>query len=480
VSRQYQITGAWLPHGGNATVGVGETGADGGVETTGADGGVGTTGADVGNVLAGRVRRWADQMTHPTPGPLEELAAARDSLVATAEELLAVDTRNPPGRTAEAADLVETILDDLGLSTARYAVDPAKPNLVATLPGERDRTLCFCGHLDTVPFDAEAWTSDPLGERDGDRLYGRGAADMKGALAAMLATARAYVESGTTPPVTLEFLVVSDEEVGGDAGLPAVLDAGGVAADACVIGEPTCAADRHSVTVADRGSIWLTLEATGEAAHGSRPVLGVNAIDRLYDAVEVLRERFGTRALSIDPEVEPIVEESVAYYAPIMGEETARELFSHPSINLGTIEGGEAINSVPRSARAELDVRLTAGVHTPDVLAAIRECADECTGVEIADVSWSVGTAEPIDGPLVEAVTTAAETVTGDRIYRRSATGGGDAKRLRNAGISTVEFALGPDTAHAVDEYTTLDALAANARTYARLPYAYADAVDDA
>ncbi len=417
-------------------------------------------------------------MNDAVPGEYVDLH--REELVDLTLDLLSVDTSNPPGDTRETVDVIEAWLEPLDVETELFAVDPAKPNLLATLPGESDRTLLFNGHLDTVPFDADEWSRDPLGERDGDRIYGRGATDMKGAVAAMLVALRAYAESGTTPPVTLQFAFVSDEEVGGDAGLPALLEAGRLDADACVIGEPTCEAGRHSVTVADRGSIWLTLEASGEAAHGSRPVLGENAVDRLYRAVETMRERFGTRELRVAPELEPIVEESVEYYAPTMGEAAARDLFRYPSINLGVLEGGEAINTVPQAARAEVDVRLTAGVDTSDVLADVRDCVADCEQITIADVSWSVGTAEPIDSPLVEAVASTAQDVTGERVYRRSATGGGDAKRLRNEGIPTVEFALGTDTVHAVDEYTTVDALVGNAATYVRLPAAWADAVSDA
>ena len=402
----------------------------------------------------------------------------RETIAETAASLLAFDTQNPPGRTAAVIDWLADWFEDLGLATDRFAVDPAKPNLLVTLPGAADRTVCLLGHVDTVPYDAEEWEHDPLGERVGDRLYGRGSADMKGALASMLGTAAAYVETDVEPSTTLVFAFVSDEEVGGEAGLPALLEADRIQADACVIGEPTCAEGRHSVTVADRGSIWLTLEARGEAAHGSRPILGTNAIDRLYDAVTQVRERVGSRAISIDPAIEPIVAESVAYYAPVMGEAAARELFESPSINLGTFEGGEAINVVPQFATAEIDVRLTAGVETADVLADIRACADDCEGVEIVDVSWSVGSAERIDSPLVTAVTSVAEEVTGEQVYRRSATGGGDAKSLRHAGIPTVEFALGPDMAHAVDEYTTVDALVDNAVTYARVPAAYASRIE--
>jgi succinyl-diaminopimelate desuccinylase len=232
------------------------------------------------------------------------------------------------------------------------------------------------------------------------------------------------------------------------------------------------------VTVADRGSIWLTIEATGEAAHGSRPVLGDNAIDRLYEGIERLRERFGTRELDLDEGVAAIVDESVDFYGPSMGEAAARDLFTQPSINLGTIEGGDAINSVPASARAEIDVRLAPGVETQAVLADVRACVADCHGVELTDVSWSIGTAEPVDSPLVDAVASTAESVIGERVYRRSATGGGDAKTLRNAGIPTVEFALGTDTLHAADEHTTVTALVGNADVYGRLPGAWAGSLE--
>ncbi|WP_114579110.1 M20 family metallopeptidase [Saliphagus sp. LR7] len=407
------------------------------------------------------------------------VADYREELIDLALDLLSVDTANPPGHTREIVSLLEKYLSQFPVDVERFAIDPAKPNLLVTVPGTSDRTLLYNGHLDTVPFDADTWTFNPLGERTDDRLYGRGATDMKGPVAAMLFAIRAFAETEIEPPVSLLFAFVSDEEVGGDAGLPALLEADRLEADACVIGEPTCEEGRHSVTVADRGSIWLTLEATGEAAHGSRPVFGENAIDRLYDAVTTLRERFGTQQLEIDPAIEPILDESIAFYEPMMGADTARKLFETPTINLGVFKGGDAINSVPRAARAEIDIRLTAGVRTPDLLSRIQECVADCEGITVADVSWSVGTAEPIDSPIVEAVASSAETTIGERVYRRSATGGGDAKKLRNAGVPTVEFAFGTDTVHAVDEYTTVDALVGNATVYARLPEVWATAIDE-
>lgn len=403
--------------------------------------------------------------------PTEYVVDRRESLVESTLDLLAIDTSNPPGETGEAVTHLESELDGLGVEVERFTADPMKPNLLVTVPGEREQTLLYNGHLDTVPFDPNAWTYDPLGERIDNRLYGRGATDMKGQVAAMLETIRAFAETDTTPPLTLQFAFVSDEEVAGDAGLRALLEANYIDADACVIGEPTCKANRHSVTVADRGSIWLTLEGQGDAAHGSRPVLGVNAIDRVYRAVETIRGRLGEKRLDIDPAHRPIIEESVEYYAPTMGEQTARDLFQYPSINLGVLEGGDAVNRVPPWARAELDVRLSPGVPTGEILSDLRACVDDCEGVSIADVSWSVGTAELPNSPLVEAVVSTAEKVTNSRVYRRSATGGGDAKLLRNAGVPTVEFGLGSATVHAVDEYTTVDALADNATVYTTVPF---------
>jgi succinyl-diaminopimelate desuccinylase len=411
-------------------------------------------------------------------GAVTEFLEDEAALIDRTLELLAYETGNPPGKTRAVVDHVESLLADLGLDVERIAVDGAKPNLIATIPGETDDALLFNGHLDTVPFDRDEWSVDPLGERQGERIYGRGATDMKGAVAAMLEVARSYVETDTIPPVTVRFALVSDEETGGAAGLRALLETDAIdadVADAAVIGETTCADGQHSVTVGDRGSIWLTLEATGEAAHGSRPPLGDNAIDRLYQAVAFVRDSLQSRSLELDPRLDPIVEDSVAYYAPSMGEETAMDLFRYPSVNLGTFEGGSAVNSVPERARAELDVRLSPGVNTATVLADVRECLAEHEGVEIVDVSWSVGTFEDSESAIVDATASLAADVTGDRVYRRCATGGGDAKKLRNAGVSTVEFGLGTDRAHAVDEYTTVQALRGNAHVYARLPYAFAD-----
>jgi succinyl-diaminopimelate desuccinylase len=413
-----------------------------------------------------------DTSTLPT-AVAEYLTNNRSELVGFTETLVGYDTQNPPGRTVDVVEWLENALDEAPLAIERFEVDPEKPNLVATLPGQTDRTLCFNGHVDTVRFDEVDWSYDPLGERVDERIYGRGTTDMKGAVAAMAQVALAYARTGTEPPVTLQFAFVSDEETGGDAGLTTLLETTDFDPEACVVGETTSRNGRYSVSVADRGNVWLTLEASGTAAHGSRPMIGENAIDRLTAAVEQLRSEFGQRDLSVDPSMDEVIEESVDFYEPEAGAEATRSLYRYPTINLGVIEGGTAINTVPASACARVDVRLTAGVDTRDALSGIRDCLTGMDGIEITDLSWTRGSYEPLGSPIVEASARAADHVVDEQVYRRSATGGGDAKVLRHEGIPTVEFGFGTQTAHGTDEYTTTDALVRNAISYGTLPVLY-------
>ena len=396
--------------------------------------------------------------------PLGRAVAAHDErLVETTMDLLGFDTQNPPGETADIIGYVERAVRDAGLHTERLG--PAgNPTLIGWFP-DYPPELIFNGHVDTVPFEREAWTRDPLGERDGETVYGRGATDMKGAVAAMLELARAVSATEVSPPIG--FVFNSDEETTGSKRLVEAVDAFPADPSACVIGEMTGTPERPSVTVADKGSIWLTLTATGEAAHGSRPMLGRNAIDDLYETVDALRGELGSVTFDLHPDVTRILTESAAFYAPSVGEAAAWQLFERPTVNLGTISGGQAVNSVPTAATAEVDIRLTASVATEPVVGRIRGFVSDRPQVDIESVEYSEGTYETPEGPLVEAVSTAGEAVTGHRTLARSATGGGDAKALRNEGFSAVEFALGSETAHAVDERTSRRALSQTARVYA-------------
>ncbi|MFO7926628.1 MAG: peptidase dimerization domain-containing protein [Halobacteriota archaeon] len=148
---------------------------------------------------------------------------------------------------------------------------------------------------------------------------------------------------------------------------------------------------------------------------------------------------------------------------------TARGRTERPIVNLGPIGGGESVTTVPRTADTQVEIRLTAGAEMNEALADIRDSLPEHPYVTITDVSWSAGTWEPLYSPPLDGATRTTRTVIDGRIYRRSATGGGDAKGYREVGIPTAEFALGTDTARAVDDHTSADALTLNAEVYIRL-----------
>ncbi len=394
-------------------------------------------------------------------------------LIENAIRLLRFDTQNPPGETTAAIDWIEETLNDDAVEIDRYVFESDKPNLVVRIPGLTDQWLGFNGHVDTVRFDERQWTRDPLGERDQELIYGRGATDMKGSVAAMMAVIRAITETEVTPPVGLVFAFVSDEEVGSDAGTRSLLEAGAFSPDACVVGETTSRAGRYSVSVADRGRIWITLDATGRAAHGSRPMLGVNAIDRLYAGIESLRAHLGEHRLQLSTAMEPIVEETIEFYAPETGADAVRRFFQYPTVNLGVIEGGTGVNTVPARAHARIDIRVTAGADIDSVVERVRTAISTTEELTISSLTRSAGTWIPWNSPLAIAGSRAGEAVTDERVYRRSATGGSDATVLRRADIPAIEFGFGTKSAHASDEYTTVQDLRRNAIAYTRLPFEY-------
>lgn len=245
--------------------------------------------------------------------------------------------------------------------------------------------LVLLGHLDTIPFDAGEWTCDPLDERAGNQLHGRGATDMKGAAAATPTVTNVYVEADTTPATTLMLVLVSDKEVVGSTELPTLLDRYGLAMDAYVTGETTCESDRHSATIADRGSIRLELEVTGTAAHGFRPMLGEDAAHRLHRAVSDIGSMLDGYRLEFDPVVRVFVDEFVECYVPRFDVDAARELLRWLSINLGTLSGSDRVNVAPDTARTELDIRVTAGAETAMVLNYVQKVVADHNGVKTSD-----------------------------------------------------------------------------------------------
>ena len=220
-------------------------------------------------------------------------------------------------------------LEARGIEPRFQTVREGRPNLLASVGGERPGPhLLFCGHMDTVPPNADS-PGDVLAavEKDG-RLYGRGTVDMKGALAAMAAALVALKNAGEPVKGRVTLAAVADEEMESIGAEKLILD--GFEADGAVIGEPT----GNRIAVGHRGLEWLQIDFTGRAAHGGTPEAGVNAISAAAHFVHLVeRELVPAMALRRDPVLGP------------------------PAINLGTISGGDQPSTVAAHCRIRIDRR---------------------------------------------------------------------------------------------------------------------------
>ncbi|HEX5929036.1 MAG TPA: M20/M25/M40 family metallo-hydrolase, partial [Solirubrobacterales bacterium] len=261
-----------------------------------------------------------------------------DELVALAERLISYETVDAEG-ISECAGFVKGWLEARGIEAERDEVR-GLPVVKAEVGPEGAPTVVLHGHLDVVPGLSGQF--EP--KVDGDRLFGRGAYDMKGALAAMLVVFAAMRDQDG---VRVRLGIVGDEESEEEAerGSDHLVDSG-FTGDFAITGEPT---DLH-IGIEAKGVLALRLEVGGTAAHGATPWLGDNAV---LNAIDVFR--------SI--ESLPFARHS-------------SELFDRPSINLGRIAGGDAINMVPDRCTMHLDIRYLPGQDPGDILAQIRQIGD--------------------------------------------------------------------------------------------------------
>jgi acetylornithine deacetylase len=325
--------------------------------------------------------------------------------------------------------------------------------------GERP-ALVLCGHTDVVPAgDRERWRRDPFalqvdGEGDARVLTGRGACDMLGGVAAVLAAARALTGSGVLTTGRLAVHLVSGEEDGG-VGAHATLEAGH-GGDACLIAEPTGGA----VVPANAGSLTFRLEVRGRSAHGSTRTLGENALDHLAVVLDALRDLEAARNTG------------------------APESFAHldlvAPISVGIVRAGEWASTVPDRLVAEGRY----GVLPGEPLEAAR-AVFEAAVARLGDrdpwlrehpvvVTWAGGAfasgALPDGHPLLDEVRAAAAGAGAGPTRVEGAPYGSDLRHYAAHGVPTLQYGPGElGAAHAVDESVTLRELVTCARAYALL-----------
>ena len=358
---------------------------------------------------------------------------------ALARALVRVDSRNPtlaPGAPGEGpcADLLRGVLDAWGFRTELHDAAPGRPNLVARIggtPGSASRTLMLNGHLDVVGVDGMIHPPFTAEERDG-RLYGRGSADMKGGVAAMCAAALRASRAGAQGEIIVA--AVADEEYE-SLGTRALL-ARGVRADACVVTEPT----RLAIMPAHRGFVWLEVEITGRAAHGSRWDIGVDAI-----------RHAGLLLAELD-----------AYDADVLPTRT-HPLLGRGSLHASLIEGGIGMSTYPDRCVLKLERRTIPGESAADAMDEVRRCCDRLRSRRptfAADVRLLVSQGPSdvaVDAPLVQELGVALRGCD-ERVAVEGMSAWTDAALLNDAGVPAVCFGPGDiSLAHAAEEYIPLD-----------------------
>ncbi len=351
------------------------------------------------------------------------------------QQLVAIDSVNPDlvaggAGEREIAHFVANWLTQAGVEVTLDEVAPGRPNVIGIVRGTGGgRSLLLNAHMDTVGTTGMQRPHDPV--VDGNRLYGRGAFDMKGGLAAiMVATAQARKLSLRGDII---LAAVADEEYA-SIGTQAILKQ--YHADAAIVTEPTAL----RLCVAHKGFVWLEISTQGRAAHGSRPDLGSDAIVKMGHILVAL-ERLD-RSLRAAP---------------------SHPLLGSGSLHASLIEGGQELSSYPERCVLQVERRTIPGESSEQVEAEIQALIEHLHSADpniIASVKTTV-VRDPFEvaesTPIVQTVSRHATSLRGSAPEIFGDTMWMDSALLAAEGIPTVVFGPGGAGAHAVIEWTDLE-----------------------
>jgi len=375
--------------------------------------------------------------------------------VALTQALIACASVTPADEGA--MDIVHRALEGLGFTCRRMRFGEIE-NLYARL-GTATPNLCFAGHTDVVPVgDAAAWSHGPFEAviEDGV-LFGRGAADMKSAIAAFIGAAARVVARGK-PAGSISLLITGDEEGVAEQGTKAVvaaLAAEGEVIDHCIVGEPTSSAVLGDmIKIGRRGSIGAEITVQGKQGHVAYPDRAANPVPVLV----ALLGRLQARAL-----------------------DEGFEGFQPSNLEITTIDvGNPAGNVIPAAATARLNIRFNPA-HTGEALAAWlieegRLAGEGFSGSVVVTPRISGEAFLTAPGPFTKLVAGAVEAVSGVKPQLSTTGGTSDARFIRTL-CPVVEFGLVGATMHAVDERAPVDEIAALSAIYERVVDDYFAAV---
>jgi len=387
---------------------------------------------------------------------MQTIETLQPKLVGLTQELIRRRSVNPPGDETEVAKVLHDELASIGMRVNLHEAVPKRVNLEATLRGLKEGPIfLFNGHTDVVPEgDHTKWTVDPFGGVvKGDLIFGRGAADMKGALAAVTVGLRGIVDAGLELNGHVVFHAVADEEENSLYGTRYMIDKGLAKADIGIVAEGSVFGHKIAIRPAVRGNCWIRLKTFGKAAHASNPSNGINAVlnmSKLLLALDKLRL-----------------------------EHRSHRILPDPTISAGTvIKGGTKTNVIPEYCEAEVDVRIVPGMTEQQVTREFSGVIERLTREDSefaasADVfSYTPAAEIPESSPIIEAASNATQRVVGYTPMLAAGHGTNDSVYLiRDAGIPVI-CGFGPgdnDTsnAHGADENVSASELVNFAKIYA-------------
>ncbi len=360
-----------------------------------------------------------------------------DALVATLGRLIEIGSTVPPGDCSKIGRYLADRLKAMGYRVETLSRQANVDNVVARLGAGRPR-LVISTHVDTVGVGTpEAWTSDPFNARIADgKVYGLGAANAKGSVAAQLWLAEEIAKAGGPRQGELVFAFVGDEERLGPDGLAFLRERGVVTPDILVIGGPTA----NQLVIAERGVMWARVTARGRTAHAGEPGAGDNAILRMIRVIAAIEEALGPRLAA------------------------RRDGAMQATLNIGRITGGHNTNVVPDLCAIEIDRRLLPSETVEGAFEELRLAAlsaNEPDGLIAFELlTGTQGFKAGAEGAGVRAFSSAIETETGRPVQFLNAMGVGDGRYFARDGIEIINFGPGDGAAgHAANEWLAIDQL---------------------
>ncbi|MBF0618984.1 MAG: M20 family metallopeptidase [Candidatus Omnitrophica bacterium] len=279
----------------------------------------------------------------------------KDRLIRLTQKVLAIDSQNPPGNEAAIADFVAKDMKALGLEVKVLTYKKNRPNVIATLKGSLARAqaskeaLLLTPHTDVVPIGT-GWKFDPFGKDiKSGRIYGRGTSDDKGNLACAMEALRSLVEDGFKPRKDIILAATSDEETGSHAGIKPLLEK--------KVLKPGLALVLDSVdfdtVIAQKGLLHTRVRVFGKKAHGATNWRGINAIEQAAQIIRRLKKH----------------EWSFKKH----------ELLNHPTVNIGTIKGGDKVNMVADLCEFSIDIRYMPRMSPDKVINVVKKTVESVT-----------------------------------------------------------------------------------------------------